>query len=220
MRTSRALVILLSSIGFAACGGGDDDQVTPIDAAGGVDAAGNVDAAPVVCTVSSTDFGDKGTVTGNAVFRPGMNAGAATDDTLSFIAPLEAGSPTDALLVELYAGYGVFKPNGVAGPVTTGTYQITGDELNYATCGVCIQVITDLTQTSAGDNYLATAGTINITQVGTATGQMLAATVTGLQFEHVTIDDTSFQSTPANDGCNSAMSNASFSGTLMAPPAN
>jgi hypothetical protein len=219
MRTSRALVILLASIGFAACGGGDDDQVTQIDAAGGgIDApGGNIDAAPAACTVSSTSFGDKGTLTGVATFSPGMNAGAATDDTLSFAGQLEAAAPTDLLVVELYAGYGVFKPNGVAGPVTTGTFQITGAELDYATCGVCVRILTDATQTDYADDYLATAGTINITSVGTATGQTLAATVTNLTFQHVNIDPNTFESTPAGDTCNSAMSNVNFSGAMQAP---
>src|SRR5690349_5555974 len=125
MRNSRALFIALSTLGFAACGGGDDDTVTPIDAPGGnIDAAANVDAAPAACTVSTTTFGDKGTVTGVATFSPGQNAGAATDDTLAFAGQLEGAQPSDLLVVELYAGYGVFKPNGVAGPVTTGTFTI------------------------------------------------------------------------------------------------
>jgi hypothetical protein len=214
MRNSRVLFIALSSIGLAACGG-DDDGNTPVD--GSIDAPGNIDAAPVVCTVSSENFGDKGTLTGVATFRPGTNTTAATDDTLSFAAQLETTQPTDLLIVEFYAGYGVFKPNGVAGPVTTGTFQITGEELNYATCGVCVRLATNATQTGYEHDYLATGGSVTITQVGTATGQMLAASVSNIQFEHVTIDDMSFQSTPANDGCNSAMSGANFSGTLMAP---
>jgi hypothetical protein len=212
MRNSRALVILLASIGLAACGG-DDDQVTPVDASGGgIDApSGDIDAAPVTCTVSTDSFGDKGTLTGVASFDPGMNAGAATDDALSFAGQLEGAQPTDLLLVELYAGFGVFP-----GAVTTGTFTLSGDELNYATCGICVRVLTDATSSGYGDDYLATGGTVNITSVGTATGQTFAATVSNLTFEHVNIADGTFESTPAGDNCTSSMTNATFSATLEA----
>lgn len=59
------------------------------------------------------------------------------------------------------------------------------------------------------DDYYVTGGTITITQVS----PMFEGSISNLTFEHVTIDDSTFQSTPHADGCTSAITSLSWSFT-------
>lgn len=214
---SSTLLLCSSLLLAAACGGDDGDTVNPsIDASNNIDAPTAIDAPQANCTISTANFGDKGALQGNAIFRPGQMANSANDDELDFFAALEAAPPTDFLQIQLYAGYGVFG----TGAVTPGTYQLTGDETNFATCGACVIITTDVTQNSAGDNYMATGGTLTVTTAGTANGQMLVGSLSNVTLTHVNIDDTTGETTAVGDGCNTQITSASFSGTLMAPPAN
>lgn len=159
------------------------------------------------CTVSTSSFGNVGSVTtGQAQYD-------STNNALAALAPLETNNPADVLKVELYGGFGVFS----SGTIAPGTYQLTGGELNYATCGVCLRVLTntDPSTNMYEHDYLATGGTVTISAVGTAAGQQFTATLSNITFEHVTIAPTTFQSTPAGDGCTSAISNAALDLTLQ-----
>lgn len=64
---------------------------------------------------------------------------------------------------------------------------------------------------------MATGGTVTVAVVGTALGQQLTGTLSNLTFAHVTIDQSTFMSTPVGDGCTSSITSASFDGTLEAP---
>ena len=205
--------IMISSLFVAACGD-DGDTVSPTIDAARIDAAGNTDAPAAACTVSTTNFAERGALTGSYLFRPGMNA-AATDDELDVLSQLEAAQPTDLLRIQLYAGYGAFANRAIV----PGTYQITGAELDFATCGVCVMLATNVTANSYDDDYMATSGTVTITAAGTAVGGTLSGSLSNIQFHHVMIDDQTGATTPAPDTCTSAMSSATFSGTLAAPMA-
>ena len=205
--------IMISSLFMAACGGDDGDTVTPSIDAARIDGSGGTDAPPAACTVSTTNFADRGPIMGGTyLFRPGANA-AATDDELDVLSQLEAAQPTDLLRIQLYAGYGAFAGRAIV----PGTYQITGDELDFATCGVCVMLATNVTAMAYDDDYMATSGTVTITAAGTAVGGMLAGSLSNIQFHHVMIDPQTGATTQAADTCTSAMSNATFSGTLAAP---
>lgn len=102
------------------------------------------------------------------------------------------------MLIELYNGFGVFGAG-----ITTGTYTLTGDELDYATCGVCVRLYTEA---DPDDGYLATGGTVTVT----ALSPNLVVDLSDLTFEHVTIDPTTFASTPHADSCTSTMTSAPF----------
>jgi hypothetical protein len=213
-------VILLSSLSLAACGGDDGgSNVTPtIDAAGGIDAASNIDAAPAACTVSTTSFGDKGALTGSATLDVGTATADPKDDILEFDALLETTQPADAIAVILYAGYGAFTDaQGMPKAVTPGTYPLTGDETNFATCGVCVLLATNATSTGYDDDYMATGGTVTITQAGTAVGGTLTGTLTNVQFHHVDIDQSTGDTTQSADTCTTSLTNGTFTGTLAAP---
>ena len=117
---------------------------------------------------------------------------------------------TDVLQLELYAGFGGFG----SGDIKPGTYQLTGAELNYMTCGVCLRIFTDVTGTGsaakAKDDYFATGGTVTLTATS---GSNFSASISNITMNHVTIDSMTFKSTPVADGCNAAI----MSGTLAAP---
>ena len=165
------------------------------------------------CTVSTSNFGDKGNLAGNASFDPGQ-AADASDDILTYAALLETSQPSDAIQVDLYAGFGVF-----SGAITPGTYQLAGDELNFATCGICVRLFTNVSSAGANDGtYMPTGGTLTITAAGTGVGGALTGSLSNLQFRHVNIDPASGETTPAADTCSSALTSATFNATMTAAP--
>ncbi len=90
--------------------------------------------------------------------------------------------------------------------ITTGTFTLDGDELDYRTCDVCVALFADYVdgEPRAG-MYLATAGTVTITDV---TGR-LAGNVSDVTFAHVTLDD-DLASSPAMDQCVTTMTSLTF----------
>jgi hypothetical protein len=200
-----SLTPLVLALGLAACG--DDGGVDPIIDAPRADAA--PDAPPVVCSVSTNSFGDKGALTPSLCIQdPGQDAASPMDDVIFLRAPLEAGSPFDEIEIQLWSGFGALSAG-----FANGTYPIAGDELQFATCGVCVFINTNRTDPQTyEDDYFATGGSVTLSSVqGNLTG-----TVTGLTFEHVTLAQG--ESTPAGDGCVSAVANASFDAAIMPAP--
>ncbi len=206
----RKLSFLLIPIATLAACGGDDGGVTPLDGpAGGID-------APVTCSVSTGSFGNKGALTGGATFAASMTNAALY--RIAMQAPLEAAMPFDVLFVDFFTGYTPFGTETAPTPVVPGTYQLTGEQLNYETCGVCVTLGTNATATEYEDDYMVTGGTLVVAAVGDAVGETLTLTVSNLEFEHVTIDGTTSVSTPVGDGCGTTLTNATFTGMVAAPP--
>ncbi len=208
------LIKLVSVVSFgvfaaAACSSsGNGQDAGPGDSSGndakkGVDTGSDVAAdVGVTCNASSTY---SGTLTNEMAGYTPTPADAGADAGPQDFYQLEGALNADPDLfdVEIYDGYGVFT-NGI----TAGTYTLSGDELNYATCGLCVLIQANATQSSA-DPYMATGGTITITSIS-PTGT-LAGSGSSLTFTHVTIDQNSSQSTPVGDGCNSSIATVSFS---------
>ena len=96
---------------------------------------------------------------------------------------------------------------------------MSGTQLQYKTCSVCLTLGSNSAADGStyDDDFMVTAGNVNITEIGTAVGQNLTVSFTNLTFEQVTIS--SAQSTPVGNGCVTAISNATFTGVLAAPPA-
>jgi hypothetical protein len=180
---------------------------------GGTTTDAGVDAGSI-CTVSTSNFADAGAISGEVVLDVGMNATSPTDDFVQIFAPLEATMPGDLLAVELYADYPPFEGNDAG--IVPGTYEISGEQLNYATCGVCVRVLTNATSNGYDDSYLATGGTLTITANGNTVGQPFTATFTNIGLRHVNIDDMTFESTAAADNCRSTLGNASVNATITA----
>lgn len=190
---------------------------TPVD--GGTDAAADATAdANVDATADADDGGnadaDDGSADADDGSAEGGGADASTDagggpiggpmDFYQYTGDLNADP--DVLDVEIYAGFGVFT-NGIK----TGTFNLTGAELDYATCGLCVLVLTDTSGGSATDTYMATGGTVTIDTISPTT---ISGSLSNVTFTHVTIDANTFESTPVGDGCNSSISSLSISAAV------
>jgi hypothetical protein len=114
------------------------------------------------------------------------------------------GAPADIVQLELWDGQGAFS----GGTVRTGTFQLTGAELSYATCGICLRAVGDK-GTADAKTYFATGGTVEITAVGAA-GAELAATITNATFVEVDA-----QNKPIASGCAATLANIAVSGTVV-----
>jgi hypothetical protein len=195
---------------------GDDDSEVRPDAMFRVtpDAAVQPDATPVVadntCGVAS-DYGTLGSLAGQADYT--LQNGSTTDyvTDLSAATPMSATQAApDILLIELWDNFGVF--NG--GPAKTGTFQITGDETDYDTCGACVLLLANYTSNAPTKLLLATAGTVTVTSVGTASGQMTKASIANATFVEIAYDAATGYSTVAGSTCPSPITSAALSGTL------
>ena len=211
MRTRLRLLVspFLGLLVAAACSGGG----------GGSDAGSDAQSDVAVADSAKDTGADAGAVcTANPTYSGALTQQAATYSPTPADAGADAGpqdsyqyqgaynTDPDLLDIELYDGYGVF-----TGGIQPGTYALTGAELNYGTCGLCVLVIGNASQ-SGGDPYMATGGSITITSVS-PTGTF-AGSGTNLTFTHVSVDPNTQQSTPLNDGCNSAIASVSFSATV------
>ncbi len=169
-----------------------------VDSGGG--SAGGSGGGSGTCTADA----DYGTVTPTS-------QEANTDGSGDYQYSGTLNTDIDYVDLELYAGEGAFSGNP-----TTGTYTIAGDDAQYSTCGLCLLILTDATDTDPTtgdftDTYLATSGTVKITKL---TSTKLQGTITNAVFTHVTIDSTSYVSTPVGDGCGSAIDSMTFSSTI------
>ena len=210
MRAIALSSILLSSLTLIACGDDGGDGNTPIDAK-------TIDTAAANCTVSSASFGARGALAGNSFY--GASMGNPAVGSMVAVLPLEAAEPTDVVIAEFYPGFAPFGTQQAPTAIVPGTYQLTGSQLQYADCGVCIRIGTNSTAAAgAEDDYMATGGTVTVTQSDSRVGGTLAFSVTGLTFEHVTIAPQTFVSTPVGDGCNSAIASAMHSSVMAAQP--
>ncbi len=151
-----------------------------------------------------------------------VNATSMTVDFENYFGALNADTAPDLLDIELYAMTGVF-----TAAITPGTYTLSGDELNYATCGLCVLIYANATfDSSTGDltgadqYYLATGGSVTITSVAdnTAGTGTLTGTLNNITFDHVTIDSTTFTSTPVGDSCESMITSMPFTAPVTVIP--
>jgi hypothetical protein len=199
-------------IPFLACGSSDSPHHVTTPDSGTGSGSGSGSAAP--CTAAAvlpTDFGSAADQLadwdGSGTTAPGTYEewfGALNSDV-------------DYIKLELYAGHG-----GVTTGLKPGTYAITGDDTNYISCGVCVRMFTDVTQTSGQTpEYFASSGTVTLTSVGSGSGSgsgsdKLYGTFSGsfqnLSFDHVDIGS-DFTSTPVGD-CTSTLASGTFSADL------
>ncbi len=203
----RKLSLFLLPATLVACGGGDDGPAV-IDAAGG-----GIDA-PAACTISSANFNDAGALQGAAFFE--ANPQNAAEYTITVQGALEAAEPTDLLVLQFYTGYEPFGTEAAPTPVVPATYNLTGAQTSFATCGVCARIATNATTTGSDDDYFATGGSVTVGAVGDAVGETLTVSLSNVTFTHVTINADTNVTTPVGDGCDTAITNATFSGMVMA----
>jgi hypothetical protein len=133
---------------------------------------------------------------------------------------LEPLSSTDALYLELNGQFGGFG----SGDIMPGTFPIAGAELEYNTCGVCVQLWPQSVDASghvpvtanylANERYMATSGTVTLTMAGGGSGSILAGSLANVAFQHVMIGAGRAQNYSPDD-CSSTLGSGSFSIVLM-----
>lgn len=120
-------------------------------------------------------------------------------------ASIDTAAP-DAVYVELWDNYGAF----LGRHATPGTYEITGDELSYATCGVCVFTLADVANGNATRILEATGGTITIYAVSPSVNAPLSVEVDDVTFQEVSPQDY----TPLASSCPSPLDRARLDGTV------
>jgi hypothetical protein len=111
----------------------------------------------------------------------------------------------DVVQVELWPDRGAFR----GGAVKPGTYQLAGDDLDYATCGVCLRALGDRGLPTQRE-YFAVAGTIEVTAVAGTEGAPFVATVREASFAEVDGDHSE-----VDGGCTLDLASAKISGSLV-----
>jgi hypothetical protein len=193
----KTLLSLLVVVGCGGGGGGSDDDGT--DA--GVDAAVDAPKQPTCALPEATaDTGNLAATKAQQCNVPGT-MGAKKWYRLAATLP---GAPMDFVQVELWDARGVFG----TGAVAAGTYQITGAELNPATCGVCVRGLGDK-GSGTQKEYFATAGTVQVTSIGGA-GTAASVTLTNITFQEVDA-----AKLPVTGGCSAAVTRAKVDGTIV-----
>ncbi len=198
MRTpGLALVAILSActVGAGGDGGGEDDEEDVAPDAG-------TTTTPATCPLPETT-GDTGGLTALKAQRCNVSGSMGTRQWYRLSASLP-GSATDIVQLELWDGQGAFAGRKVA----IGTYPLTGAELSYATCGVCVRAVGDKGATET-KLYMATGGSVQVTAVG-INGAPIAATLTDVTFSEV-----SSTMAAVAGGCGAAVAKVGISGTVV-----
>jgi hypothetical protein len=182
-------------LGLAAC------SYAPLDAQGGVDAPSMRKDAGGTCAAPAS-FASPTLASQVAEFFPGNQN---TADQVEFIANLNA---TDFIDISLVDGAAPFSGDTIGAPETI---PLTGNQLQFSTCGGCVIVVANCTtctlssDTFDGTPYMATAGTLTINDVNPS----ITGTLTNATFGEVTIDNNGV-TTPVPGGCTTAITSASF----------
>lgn len=99
--------------------------------------------------------------------------------------------PYDAVVIENYQG----EPYN--GPTEPGTYDLEGS--NYEDCGLCLRAYRDCGEGGCDRQFLADHGQVEITAIGGA-GEKLVAIFHDVVFTEVTINSSTYHSTPVPGG--------------------
>jgi hypothetical protein len=154
-----------------------------------------------VCTeMDRADAGDLSALKSQRCNVPGT-MGAKNWFRLSATLP----ESSNVVQVELWPERGAFR----GGPVRPGTFTLTGDDLSFATCGVCLRAVTDKGLDSQRE-YFAVAGTIEVTAVSTAEAAPFVATVLDASFSQVDSDHVEVDS-----GCSVDLDRVKISGLVQ-----
>jgi hypothetical protein len=195
MKQAFVLAFVLVGCAAPASDTGGDDGVTP-------DASTTPDGTPsVTCPLAAT-VADAGSLSALKSQRCNVPGSMGTKKWYRLSATLP-GAPMDVVPLELWDGQGGF----AGGTVRTGTFQITGAELAYSTCGVCLRAAGDK-GTAAEKTYFATGGTVEVTSVGAA-GTTLSAKITNATFAEVNA-----MNVKVTNGCTTALAGATVSGSI------
>jgi len=107
--------------------------------------------------------------------------------------------------IELWPERGTFR----GGPVKPGVYQLTADDLSYATCGVCVRAMADKGMSSQRE-YFAIGGTVEVKEVSSAEGAPFVATIRDVSFAEVNANHSEVKG-----GCALDLEAAEISGSVQ-----
>lgn len=175
--------------------------------------------APEVCTAASS-YGSA-TVTGGSAYAftfdeiTADGSNGLVDANQGFSGDLNSDPMPDSFEIDLYEGFGAFGGSG-SGAITKGTFTLSGDDLSFQKCGLCLQIYTDLDSDGAPtDLYFATAGTATLTSVGTATGSNVSTGTLAGSLSNVAFAQWDSGSADEPIGsCTTSITSLSFSGTI------
>jgi hypothetical protein len=148
----------------------------------------------------STDAGELSAMAAQRCNVPG-SMGTKNWFRLSAMLPGEL----DVVQVELWPDRGAFR----GGAVKPGTYQLAGDDLDFATCGVCLRALADRGMPTQRE-YFAVAGTVEVTAVASTAGAPFVATVREASFAEVDADHSE-----VDGGCSLDLAGAKIAGSLV-----
>jgi hypothetical protein len=111
----------------------------------------------------------------------------------------------EVVQVELWPDRGAFR----GGPVQPGTYQLTADDLDFATCGICLRALGDQGLPTERE-YFAVAGTVEVSAVAPTAGAPFVATIVEASFAEVGSDHAAVAS-----GCTLDLAHAQISGSVV-----
>lgn len=129
------------------------------------------DADPATCLIRG-NYGDLGAITG------GKNTAGGGSTTLTFLLDMDANGKDD-LFFRLVPGNGLF-----ASGLAAGTYTIGGADASYPTCGLCTNIIADITATGPAKFYYAATGTVTLDTVTAP----ITGSATNLHFTEIDIN--------------------------------
>jgi hypothetical protein len=172
----------------------------------------------VVCGVTPS----YGPVTFAAAAQQAVGYGDAANgpspDEVDWDATLNNDVKPDVLDFTLFAGQDPF-----AAGITTKTIDLAGQD-DLKTCGACVLLIahadTNMPLLRAGDDYIATSGTLMLTAVPTlpiTASSRVTGTLTNVVFKHVKINPTSFVTTKIDD-CKVTVTSANFDSLVVKGP--
>lgn len=206
MRTSLlSLLSLASSMLLASACVTDDMAADDTDPAGtdpSTNPPGGTNPPAKVCALTPTvaDPGDLLALKANQCNIPGSQG----QRKWYRLAAAVSGT-TDIVQLELWDNLGAFS----GGVVRTGTFTISGADASPLTCGVCVRAIGDKS-TAAAQEFFATSGTVEVTQIGGA-GQPISAVITNASL--VQIDPTT--RAVVSSGCTTSLARVKVSGTVV-----
>ncbi len=194
----------MASVG---CG---DDEAGVADA--GADAA-EPDAEINFCTILEANYGDLGTVNGDALYAPQEEDDPTGPQLLSIRIPLNTDANPDLLVIELFEDAGPFEPD-----LATGNYGIIDMETDVIACGTCVYIAGDFTTPDAVDFHMASSGTLAIDTLDLTpeTGKVIGS-LTDIKMRNVTISGGQQVVTPM--GCKTQVESLAFDFNVTVPPA-
>jgi hypothetical protein len=200
-------LLFVAALAGTACGSSISESTTGAGGAGATTGAGGAGTTTTVTTTSTVTATSTGVTTSTSVTTstgaaggspgcPALTVGAIAWDEyyqllLGHPTPPLAGSPPELVTVELYETMPI-----------AGTFDLgAGNDANYSTCKHCVLLAEDVNPMGIPKKfYFQTGGTMTITATDPATPAKSNGSIDGVTVVEVTIDPTTYASTPVPGG--------------------